>query len=288
MDFNILKYLDPLSGFKGGFDAARVRAALSDYPFKKLRPEFHFFDVADSTQDELRMIASRDNAAEGAMAMTLQQTSGRGRDGRSWVSPAGKGLYLSLLLRPGISPEKLGHISLLGGLAVVHALEALTPLALRLKWPNDILCNRKKIAGVLMESSLKGGTVDYVLVGTGINVSQEKDDFTGIAAPFSPTSVLLEAGPQETAPLEHFALELYSAWDTLYDAYLSEGYDVVKTNWERFTHFRHEGRLTLKEGENIHEGRYGGLDDLGRLILENEDGSKQAFAAGEVTVMQGE
>src|SRR5437773_5958137 len=121
-----------------------------------------------STMDDARREAEA-GAAEGTMVLAEAQTKGRGRFDRAWVSPAGKNLYLTLVMRPPMA--RLRSLSIVTPLAVALAVEEVTGLRPRIKWPNDVLIEGRKLSGILIESEISASTVDYALVGPGINVN---------------------------------------------------------------------------------------------------------------------
>lgn len=129
-----------------------------------------------STNDALAALA-HNGATEGTAVVAGIQTQGRGRQRRAWHSPPGLGLYLSALLRPPWSAAESGELALLGGIAVVTALERLGVKKLTLKWPNDVLADGKKICGVLVEPALRGDKIDFAVIGIGINILQCREDF---------------------------------------------------------------------------------------------------------------
>lgn len=131
---------------------------------------------ATSTNDALADLARR-GAAEGTTVVARVQVRGRGRQARPWHSPPDVGLYLSVLLRPPWPAAESGALALLGGIAVVTALERLGLKNLTLKWPNDVLVAGKKICGVLIEPALSGGKIDFAVIGIGLNVLHGHEDF---------------------------------------------------------------------------------------------------------------
>lgn len=133
-------------------------------------------EATTSTNDALAALA-RNGAAEGTAVVAGIQTQGRGRQRRAWHSPPGLGLYLSVLLRPPWSAAESSELALLGGIAVVVALERLGVKKLALKWPNDVLADGKKICGVLVEPALRGDKIDFAVIGIGVNVLQQCEDF---------------------------------------------------------------------------------------------------------------
>ena len=142
-----------------------------------------------STQDVARREAD-EGAPEGTAVIAEEQTAGRGRLGRSWVSPAGKNIYLTIVLRPDVA-----HLRILGmaaPLAVARAVESVTTISPLLKWPNDVLVSGLKLSGVLIDSELFGGEAQYALVGIGVNVNFDIDTDSEIAS--VATSIKREAG----------------------------------------------------------------------------------------------
>src|SRR3990170_4882909 len=127
-----------------------------------------YLATTPSTQDIARAEAEG-GAPEGTAVLAEEQTAGRGRLGRSWVSPAGTNLYLTLVIRPTL--ERLRSLSIVAPLAVAQALEETTALGPRIKWPNDVLVGGRKLAGVLIDTELSGQSVRYSLVGIGVNVN---------------------------------------------------------------------------------------------------------------------
>ena len=134
-------------------------------------------EETDSTNAALRQLA-QNGALEGTAVLARSQTQGRGRQGRTWHSPPGLGVYLSVLLRPAAwAADDAGWLAVLGGLAVAEALDRLGVLRVALKWPNDVLVNGRKIAGVLVEPRLAERKVEFAVLGAGINIHHRAEDF---------------------------------------------------------------------------------------------------------------
>ncbi len=132
----------------------------------------HFFKTIDSTNDYAKKIAAR-GEPEGTLVISEEQTAGRGRMGRSWISPPGTGLWLSLILRPTFIPSQAPLLTSLAAVAVAGAIRRVTGLSAGIKWPNDIIINDRKAAGILIELSAGERFVKYLIVGIGINVNTE-------------------------------------------------------------------------------------------------------------------
>ncbi|MBI3766348.1 MAG: biotin--[acetyl-CoA-carboxylase] ligase [Ignavibacteriales bacterium] len=138
---------------------------------KIIGKNIHTFDLLDSTNLKAKSLL-QEGEEEGTIVIAEEQTAGRGRMGRSWVSERGKNLTFSVVLKPQISPESIGIVSLYGGLAVAEAIQDQSHLHPECKWPNDVLLNGKKCCGILSEAVFKQGSLVGVVMGIGINVNQ--------------------------------------------------------------------------------------------------------------------
>ncbi len=216
---------------------------------------------------------ARSGAAEGVARISDEQTSGRGRLARTWVSPAGASLSMSVLLKPSHGPEVWGWLSLLAGMAIADALEALAPegVAVELKWPNDVLIGGRKVCGILSERIERPDGAKAV-VGMGINLALTADQ---LPVPHA-TSLLLagfDARPVEVAAgvLTHFE-RLYRQWQD--DA------DVRVEYQRRCASIGADLRIVVSETETV-SGRGVGVDEFGRLLVADA-GRVRAFAVGDV------
>ena len=158
----------------------------------------YLFRTLGSTNDEAKLLAESD-APEGLLVIAEEQTAGRGRTGRSWITPLGQALALSVILRPNLAAEHATQLTMLAGLAVCEAIEQIAPVRAALKWPNDVLIAGKKVAGLLLETSLKGDRLAYAVLGLGLNVSFAPPPE---AVDFPATSLEAEAG----APIDRLRL----------------------------------------------------------------------------------
>jgi BirA family biotin operon repressor/biotin-[acetyl-CoA-carboxylase] ligase len=228
---------------------------------------------ATSTQDIARREAEG-ATVEGTAVIAEEQTAGRGRLGRPWISPAGKNIYVTLVLRPD-----LGQLRVLGmaaPLAVARAVECVTGLATALKWPNDVLISGRKLAGVLIDSELSGGEVRYALVGIGINVNFDIPEDSEIAS--IATSLKRESGRQVSR--EDLLAALFSEFEALY---LRVAPESVRGAWrERLETLGREVTVTFRG--TVHEGLAEDIGADGSLLLRRADGSQLVIEAGEVTL----
>jgi len=233
-------------------------------------------NVTESTNAEAK-VHIREGAAEGTVITAEHQTGGRGRIDRSWVDVPGQCLLASYILYPRREADDWGGIPLLTGLAVQRSISELLPLISQLKWPNDILVDGKKIAGILVESGMSGNR-SWIVVGIGINIGQRT--FSG-SFRTPPTSLLLESGrmmdPDDM--LASLSVQLTS----LYDQWTTGGNAAILKAWKSASHML--GRsITLEQGDRQRCVRAVDLAASGALIIENEEGQRETVLAGDVSL----
>ncbi len=190
-----------------GLTAESLRAALGGASFFGRSLEVH--ETLTSTQDRAKDLATA-GAAEGTCVLAQEQTRGRGRLERTWRSDRGKGLYLSVVLRPPWPAQESGWLSIVAALAVARALDGLGVRGARIKAPNDIHVGARKIAGVLVEPRLGGDRIEFAVVGIGLNVSHTPADWQGTGLDGRATSCAMEgvaAGPADAAAAVLASLE---------------------------------------------------------------------------------
>ena len=230
-----------------------------------------YLATTTSTMDVARAEAAA-GAPHGAVVFAEEQTAGRGRFGRRWVSPAGRNLYLTLILRPDAG--HLRRLSMVVPLAICRAVEAVTPLRPAIKWPNDVLVGGRKLAGVLIEGESSGAELLYALAGIGLNVNDPIDDpeIADIA-----TSLSRQSG--EETPREPVLAALLNELERAYSAPPDELYSGWRS---RIATLGQPVRLTFRD--EVYEGTAEDVDDEGSLILRLADGTRRTFEAGEVTL----
>jgi BirA family biotin operon repressor/biotin-[acetyl-CoA-carboxylase] ligase len=233
------------------------------------------FDTIGSTNDEALRRAGQ-GAPDGTVVMALQQEGGRGRRGRGWSSPPGNA-YSSTIVRPRCAPERAAQLGFATSLAVSDAaLEGLpSGRAVRLKWPNDVLVDGAKIAGILLESSVGAdGLVEHVVIGTGINVTVAPQ--AGAAA-YAAAS-LRDLGDAREAPA---VLQAYLTALAARIVQWREGFAGTRADWLARAAWLGES-VTVSQGDERIEGRFAGLDADGALLLEGEGGRTRRIVSGEV------
>ena len=236
---------------------------------------YHFFKT-DST-NRVAMELGYEDEPEGAVVLAEEQTAGRGRAGRSWHSERGAGLYVTVLLRPKLSPVQAPLLTMLAGLSAHTAVLAQTGLAAELKWPNDLLIHGKKLGGILTEMHAEPNAVRFVIVGIGINVNQEK--FTGELAGTA-TSLRRETGRAQSR-LE-LLVKLLSQFETDYNRFVREGAPYVVQRFELVSSFANGRRVRVDTGAETYLGVTDGLSPEGLLIVKRESGVSGVVIAGDV------
>lgn len=240
---------------------------------------FYYYEEVGSTNQVAKELAER-GAPEGTAVVAEAQTSGRGRLGRGWLSPARKGIWLSLILRPRVAPWQLPQLSLLAAIGVVSAVKELTGLKVGIKWPNDILSRGKKLCGILTEMRAEVEITQYVILGIGLNVNLDMEDFPENLRP-SATSLKLELGREvPRLPLLKSLLYHLEGW---YETWEKEGFTPIRESWKEASITL--GRLVRVEaGHKIFEGVAVDIDEEGRLLVQDADGNLQRFTYGEVSL----
>lgn len=235
---------------------------------KRFGREILFFQKIASTNDFGREVAGF-GAAEGTIVLAETQTAGRGRSGNRWFSPLG-GLWFSIILRPKLDASDAAGLTLMGGLAVAKVLEQMYGLKVKTKWPNDVLLNRKKVCGILTESSLADDRVNFVVVGIGLNANFIPEQVLPRELTEMATSLQVELGRK--VGLEELLRKLLERMETVYDTYLAKGSAHVVGEWKKFAAFLGREIQVASENEEV-KGLALDVDSQGALILKLQDGA---------------
>lgn len=238
------------------------------------------YECVDSTNEEAKRLAEG-GAAHGAVIWAKEQTSGRGRLGREWVSKPGN-LYLSLLLAPDCKLADAAQLSFVAGVAAVEALQPLLPSGgkFRCKWPNDVLYGDKKVGGILLESFTtqpedgKGKTKQWVVVGLGVNIDSHPADT------LYPATCLKEAGV-ELVSAKIVLTRFVESFMEFYDTWVKEGFAPVRTNWLNLAYGVGKS-VKVSNADEVIEGIFGGMSESGEMLVTNKDGSQTAINSGDV------
>ena len=234
------------------------------------------FDVLDSTNVKAKSLAL-EKVPEGTVVITDNQTAGKGRLGRTWISEAGKNLTFSVIIRPRISHQYLGILSLYAGVSVARAIGNLTDKTVQCKWPNDVLLNKKKVCGVLSESVTSNGSVTAVIIGIGININQRifSSELRGKA-----TSVATETGREFDR--RTVLAEILQEMETGYTDIQSGSFDTILRQWTDYSSFIGQPVSIDQQGTIVHGIASHVAADGGLVIRTN--GKEVKILAGDVTI----
>ncbi|MGZ9584073.1 biotin--[acetyl-CoA-carboxylase] ligase [Paenibacillus marinisediminis] len=231
----------------------------------------------DSTQNEA-LAWAQDGTEEGALVIAEEQVSGRGRQGRSWFSPPGKGIWMSMVMKPRIPLQFTPHLTLLTAVAVCRAIKRVVNVPIGIKWPNDLLIENRKVCGILLESSAEDERLVNVIAGIGIDVNIDERDYPEHLLDIA-TSLKREAGHEiDRATL---LAEILLEWEQLYKLYEEQGFGPIRTIWEANSVMigRH---VQLKTPYGEAAGTAQGLDESGALVLLGPEGLYQKVFSGDV------
>ncbi len=237
------------------------------------------FSTLPSTNDLARELALR-GGEEGTVVIAEEQTKGRGTKGRSWYSARGLGLYLSVLLRPTRSEASL--LPLTAGVAVRDALAGALSVGVGLKWPNDLIWQGKKMAGILCESGYLGATLNYVILGIGLNINHQVEDFPEELRS-NAVSLLMACGREVKE--EEVLAPLWAKLSFWYHAFLEKRDQEIIQNFELYNIFQPGDEIIVEAGAKVVQGRFSGFSPEGALCLASQ-GQKLTFATGEVSLIR--
>jgi BirA family biotin operon repressor/biotin-[acetyl-CoA-carboxylase] ligase len=236
-------------------------------------------DAIDSTQ-RLAREQARAGAPEGTIVIAETQTQGRGRLGRQWHSPPGVNLYCTIVLRPALPPAVVSQLALVAGVAVADAVRAATGADARVKWPNDVLVDGRKVAGILTEMEGEVERVAFVLVGIGVNVNL---DAAALPAEIATTATSLRAVTGHVVDRVGFAARLLAAVEARYGQFVAGGFPAIRPAFDA-TAFLTGREVRVSGPDAVVQGRVLGVDDEGALRLEQPGGAVLRVLAGEVTL----
>ncbi|WP_258360635.1 biotin--[acetyl-CoA-carboxylase] ligase [Moorella sulfitireducens (nom. illeg.)] len=239
----------------------------------------YYYDEVGSTNQVAKELADG-GAPEGTVVIAEGQTGGRGRRGRSWVSPPRKGIWFSVILRPRVATAMASQLTLLAAVAVAAAVRRQTGLPPGIKWPNDLLAGGRKMCGILAEIKAEIDVLEYVVLGIGLNANLEVGDFSPEVRPHA-TSLYLELGrPVERLPLFQEMLYQLEKW---YERWQEKGFEPIRRAWK-------EASVTLgREVEvntwrDVFRGVAVDIDAEGALLVRGAGGEVRRYNSGEVSL----
>lgn len=233
-----------------------------------------------STQDIASKLAIK-GAPEGSIILAEKQTSGRGRKGRPWISPPLGGLYVSIILKPEIKPFNIIQLPLVVGVAVARAIKVVTQLPAAIKWPNDIFIGTKKVAGILAEVKCNMDSVDYAIIGIGVNINTRMDELPLVLR--NTSTSLSEAYGQSINRIE-FLCRLLSEIETVYSDFVSSGYDPIRNQW-RMLDNTIGSTVLVNDGKNEIVGKAIDIDEDGFLLVKTDHGTIKRVISADVSIL---
>lgn len=241
---------------------------------------YFYYRQTDSTNKRARALAN-DGYPEGTVIVAEEQTDGRGRRGRSWYSPSNQGIYMSIILRPAFPLRQISRLSLLAGVASAEALKDELGLQPSIKWPNDILINGRKITGILSEAVTDMDSIEYIVLGIGININNLPQEFPeDFRTP--PTSVLAENGQpgSRVKLLRKLLLSLERQYNFLED----DNFTPILEKARRLSMTLGQ-KVYFDEGSEVISGEAIDLDDKGYLLVRDYKGTIHTVMSGEISLL---
>jgi len=237
-------------------------------------------ETISTNNDAFRMAG--EGADEGTVVVADKQTNGKGRLGRRWTSPPRVNLYCSVILRPSCSPHEAPQLTFLSAVAVARAIELETALKPQIKWPNDVLINGRKVAGLLNEMSAETDAINFVVLGIGVNLNMTAEQF-GDDVRYPAASILTESG--KMLDRSAFAATLFNELDKLYAQYVDHGFGPVRDEWQQ--RCIATGRLiAINDGvTDIAQGSFAGIDVSGALLVREKSGTIRRILSGDVRIL---
>jgi BirA family biotin operon repressor/biotin-[acetyl-CoA-carboxylase] ligase len=248
---------------------------------KRLGGKLHYFAELGSTNVHARMLAEQ-GAAEGEIVVAEAQTQGRGRLGRRWESPPGINLYLSVILRPRLLPVHAPQITLMAAVALAETVAPLIKQAPVIKWPNDILVNGRKLAGVLSEAACDPQRIAYVILGMGLNVNYQVASMPPEIRQRATSVADLTGSPIDR---ESVTVRLIHNLDRCYGELDEYGFEALRSRWDAFFGLRGR-RVRIENHEDVVIGRALGIDRNGALVVEDDFGRRQNIYAGDIIPLE--
>ena len=240
--------------------------------------EVLYFDTIDSTNTKAQELAEK-GYPSGTLVVADKQESGKGRRGRSWVSPSGTGIFMTLMIKPDINPNNASMLTLVAALAVAKAITSVTGEEAMIKWPNDIVVNSKKVCGILTEMNAQFDYINHIVVGIGINVHNESfpEEISQMAS-----SLMIEAGGKRFHRAQIIA-ETMSYFEQYYDTFLkTQDLSALVREYDELLVNRNKSVRVLDPKEPF-DGKAMGITPKGELIVETWE-SRKLVSSGEVSV----
>ena len=259
-------------------DSIRAEALSSVLKTRIIGKRIIHYQETDSTNTSALQCAV-EGCQEGTVIIADSQSKGRGREDRDWHSPPGTGIYMSVILYPRISLKGLPRITLVAAVAVAEALKSTAHIRVKIKWPNDLLLNNRKICGILTELCSLGNEINAVIVGIGINVNTPAGMFPADIADIA-SSILIET--KEKFPLSEIIKSVIEYFDRYYAIFIEGGFESILSMWKDYSNI--VGRkIQVKQSGTAVTGTVIDIDMDGALLVQDDNGVIQTIYFGEVS-----
>ncbi|MCZ0701876.1 BirA family biotin operon repressor/biotin-[acetyl-CoA-carboxylase] ligase [Natronobacillus azotifigens] len=244
---------------------------------KWLGKEIVHHDRISSTQTTAIEYA-QEGCDHGTVIVANRQSNGRGRLSRQWYSDNDQGIWLSVVLRPDISPMKAPQLTLVTATVLAEVIEQISQTTPAIKWPNDLLLNNRKLAGILTEMQAEQDKIHYLVIGIGINVNQSYQEMD-LSVREIATSLQIETG--KTFHQTTFIQLLLECLERRYQQYLDEGFHLIKASWEQYA-YKMNKEVTYQTGKAKQKGFIRGIAEDGALLMETESGRIDSLYSAEI------
>jgi BirA family biotin operon repressor/biotin-[acetyl-CoA-carboxylase] ligase len=219
-------------------------------------------------------------AFHGTVVLAERQMAGKGRRGRIWSSGTNKGIWMSMILRPSFSPQLAPRLTFVAAIAVIRAVEKVSGIKLELKWPNDVYCRGKKVAGILTEMKAELDLIDYVVIGIGFNVNQLEEDFDQELQEIATSLIMISGRQFNRQELVVNVLREFAYW---YQIFAGNGFAPVLSEWKEWD-ITIGKQVIVKEVTRQYPGVARGVDEDGNLLVEDDLGKLHRVYSGEVSI----
>lgn len=250
---------------------------------ERLGKVIHFQDEMDSTNTALLELGEK-GASEGTVVIAEQQTGGRGRLDRKWISPKGVNLYISILFRPEIAAFDSPLFTLIASIALNRVIEKSCAVEAKIKWPNDIQISGKKVAGILTEMRSKREMVDFIVVGIGVNINMSREQMNQEMGKVAYIATSIKEHTGQDINRSKFAADLLLELEHCYKTFSDKGKSPILSEWTSMWGDLNK-RVLVNLEENSYEGTVIGIDEKGYLLVKTDDGEVNTVISGDVTVI---
>ncbi|MCM3756887.1 biotin--[acetyl-CoA-carboxylase] ligase [Sporosarcina aquimarina] len=240
----------------------------------------HHVESCPSTQI-LAHEEAQNGAADGTVIIADEQTAGKGRLSRPWSSVAGKGIWMSVITRPRLTPQQAPQMTLVAAVAIVRAIEELTTVTPTIKWPNDILVGGRKLTGILTELQADPDRVKAIILGIGMNVNQQSEEFPEEIRSIATSLCIEEGQPISRAKLAAKVLDYLELYVALY---VEKGFAPIKLLWEGYADSIGK-RVRISTLQDTYEATAKGISEDGRLEVELDDGTIRGIYSADIHIV---